>query len=303
MTAVDAFLDKKLVSKVVQHVLEMLKQQGLTLAANPTPSSSPSADQKKDAAGPPYGRSARGPANARRIPEPPAALPSKRFVTAGELKGRIAGGTIELAPDEFLTPGAQDVVTRMQLTVRKAEKPSIEAPASLETNRQGPPEPKREESEPVSLKQEAALASDARGAVGLVIGPGDSGAESVVRTLQHEGVQFRRFSEESCWRCNLEALCGAVAEGTLALGVAILPRAAAAAVIANKFSGVRAVQGAGAAVVEAAVREFAANVLTLDSARCTFHEMKQMVRAFGARGQGRGADGALIEAIRRLEQR
>jgi ribose 5-phosphate isomerase RpiB len=77
-------------------------------------------------------------------------------------------------------------------------------------------------------------------------------------------------------------MCEAIQAGRIAAGVAILPHAAGAMVLANKIRGIRAVQGTRAESVAAAVRQFGANVLVLEHAFATFHELRTMVQRFAA---------------------
>jgi ribose 5-phosphate isomerase RpiB len=95
-------------------------------------------------------------------------------------------------------------------------------------------------------------------------------------------------------------LCQAVAAGEVAAGAAILPYAADAMAVAGKVKGVRPVQGTRPESVAAALRHFSANLLVLEHAFSTHHQMRTMLRqiASGARGAGEALEAALLELER-----
>ena len=110
------------------------------------------------------------------------------------------------------------------------------------------------------------------------------------------------YTQTDCWVRNLRALCGAVAAGGAAAGVAILPYAAGATLLANKIKGIRAVQGTRPDSVSAALRHFDANILVIEHALSTFHEMRAMVRRFATERTGRPAAEVLMAAVGELER-
>ena len=79
------------------------------------------------------------------------------------------------------------------------------------------------------------------------------------------------------------------------------PYAADAIVLANKIAGIRAVQGTCVQSVAAAMRHFDANVLILEHALSTFHEMRMMVRQFVTQRTGVPIAKAVMDAIGQLE--
>ena len=85
-------------------------------------------------------------------------------------------------------------------------------------------------------------------------------------------------------------------------GVAILPYAADAMVLANKIRGVRAVQGTRGQSVAAGLRRFDANILIIEHAFSSFHEMRAMVRQFATERPGQAAARTLMEAVNRIER-
>ena len=97
-------------------------------------------------------------------------------------------------------------------------------------------------------------------------------------------------------------MCRDVATGQLAAGVVVLPYAADAIVLANKIKGVRAVQGTRPQSVAAAIRHFDANLLILEHAFSTFHEMRRMIRIFATQRQTRNTAEVLLAAVSELER-
>ena len=287
-------MDAALVDKVVQQVIAALRQQGLAVgAAQPSPS--PSTGGKPQAAKGYHPQAAvrlgvqTRPKAAK--PEAPAA-PRKVFVTADMLAQRLAlnghGGTIDLAHNEFLTPNAKDLADRKHLTVRKAVAPPAIKPAAQAAEL------------PVAPAPAAAGASCAT--FGIVVDGGGPNVESLLKVMAHDSLPLADYSRTACWMANTQEMCRAIAAGQLAGGVAILPHAADAMVLANKFRGIRAVQGTRSASVEAAIRHFGANVLIVEHAFSTFHEMRQMVRLFAAQRQTQAAAGALMAAVSEMER-
>ncbi|MCK4625627.1 MAG: RpiB/LacA/LacB family sugar-phosphate isomerase, partial [Phycisphaerae bacterium] len=124
---------------------------------------------------------------------------------------------------------------------------------------------------------------------------------SVTGSLSRGGIGFSQFDESSCWMENLRSMCRDVASGGLAAGVAVLPYAADAMVLANKINGIRAVQGTRLGSVQAGIRHFGANILILEHAFSTFHEMCTMIRVFTNNRAG-VSSGDLLEAIGREER-
>jgi len=82
----------------------------------------------------------------------------------------------------------------------------------------------------------------------------------------------------------------------------VRPYAAAAMVLANKIRGIRAVQGASRAAVRAACAEFKANVLIVEQATSTFHEVRTMVQTFAAGLAAMGQTNPLLDAVAELER-
>ena len=81
----------------------------------------------------------------------------------------------------------------------------------------------------------------------------------------------------------------------------IAPYAAGAMALAGRFRGVRPVQGTRSASVEAGVRQFAANLLVIEHAFATFHEMRTMIRIFAAGSAAPPTDKALTDSLNRLD--
>jgi hypothetical protein len=149
--------------------------------------------------------------------------------------------------------------------------------------------------------------------VGLVVVKPNAKIDSLLSAIEHDGISARNYTQTDCWMRNVESLCDAIGKtGTDSechaqvragmssedgdrhrfqtteigvsplLGVVIAPYAADVMVLAAKHKGVRPVQGTRADSVTAAVRHFGANLLVLEHAISTYHEMRQMLRTFTA---------------------
>ncbi len=242
---------------------------------------------------------------ASELPAPPKAaecgeaaeLASKVFVTADMLAQRLAaggqGGVLELACNEFLTPNAEDFVARRHMTIRKAPKP-------LATQRVEPScsSPAIDQQPSAASQQETSEAC-----LGVVVHRGNEKIEGLLRALKYDLPHLRDLSLNGCWMENVRAMCQQIAAGRLVAGVAILPYAADAMVLANKIDGILAVQGTRPASVAAAIRHFGANVLVCEHAFSTFHEMRQMIRIFATWREKLNADAARRVAISKVERR
>ncbi len=226
-------------------------------------------------------------------------LGGKVFVTAQMLQDRLASsaGGLELAANEFLTPAARDVVDGKSISVHRTSAAVAAggglAGAAIAT---GPKQAM------AHLVASAAMPSDRPtvGAVGLVLDRPDEQVEALLGALRYDGATFFDCNREACWADNLELLAGAMAGGDLAAGVAILPYAADAMVVAGKIAGVRPVQGVSARAVAGGVRHFCANVLVVGYKTATFGEMRAMVRVFTAMREGCGA-ASIMAAIAKHE--
>jgi len=219
-----------------------------------------------------------------------SAPPQRAFLTAAALERRMAaepgdGRVIELAANEFLTPAARDVVDERHLTVRRAPQ-ALPSPAS---------------SSPNATVCEAAR-NPGPAAVGLVIERAGQTVTGVLTALKRDGLALVDYTQTDCWIANTRRLCEAVLAREVCLGVAILPYAADAMVLANKVRGIRAVQGSRPDGVAAAVRHFAPNLLVLEHTLNTYHEMRAMVRTFSAERPGEPRAKVLMEALAELER-
>ncbi len=214
----------------------------------------------------------------------------KLFITYDELarrlNGQAAGGAVELAANEHLTPGAMDLVEQRQLTVRRLSdpKPMADNPRSQGTGAEM--ERNRSPRSQASGDETRGMRPPTGGSIGLVIQSPDEKVRGLVDSLYRDGLSLADFTVDDCWMVNLRSMCQAIAGGRLAAGVAVLPYAADAMVLANKVRGIRAVQGTSRASVSAGLRRFAANVLVVEHAVSTFHEIRSMVGAFAAERRG-----------------
>ncbi|MCJ7544157.1 MAG: hypothetical protein MUP47_06265 [Phycisphaerae bacterium] len=260
-------VDGELVNKVTEQVVRMLRQRGVAI----TPAASGSGPTAAPAASMPTGLKA----------ETSASPAKKVFITAEMLAHRLAaagGGLVELAGNEVLTPNAVDLVDQRRLIVRRASGAGTSSPSAAPQTT--PP--------------------CACGVIGIITHRPDEKVRGVLSALGREGVAVRDFTQGDCWITNLRRLCQAVAAGEVAAGAAILPYAADAMVLAGKVKGVRPVQGTRTESVAAALRHFGANLLVLEHAFSTHHQMRAMLLALA--GGGRAAGGALGAALVELER-
>jgi len=271
-------VEAELVNRIVEQVLVALRQRG---GSAPTNSSS--------AVGARIGVAQR-PLQVR----PPA----KVFITAQMLQQRIrastGNGVIELASNEYLTPNAVDLVQQRHLTVHKAPKPN---PAQANGN---PAAPTAGVGDAASATSSSPALSV--GSVGVVNDRTDRTAEGLLDAVACDGVTLVDCNQADCWIRNLQGMGGSISGGSLAAGVAILPYAADAMVLANKMPGIRAVQGTRVQSVSAALRHFGANMLILETAFSSFHEMRTMIREFASERTGSPMADTLLAAVTELER-
>ena len=265
----------ELVNDIVRQVMAALRQRGV--AAGQAPSAAP--------------RPALTGGNGKPAP---AAVPQKVFITAEMLLRRLAtdgqnGRTLELAANEFLTPAAADVLDERHLSAKRLE-PLLPAP---------PPADAAQSGDAASACQRARAGGAA--AIGLVIDRPNETARSVLAALRHDGLAIVDYSQTDCWIVNTRVLCEAVAGGSVRAGVALVPHAADAMVLANKVRGIRAVQGSRVESVAAAMRHFAANLLVVEHVVSTYHELRTMVRAFAGDRPSQPAATVLMDALGELE--
>lgn len=228
----------------------------------------------------------------RQVPASAGATPrrgGRLFVTAEMLEQRLRAGSngsvVELADNEFLTPNAVDLADQRRLTIRKRPKPS-QSPLASAGGDGG-----------------ASGGSDAeRICLGLVTARADDKVQSLVGALSYDGLELADYTQPDCWMRSVQSLCDAIAGGRVAFGVAILPYAANAMVLANKIKGIRAVQGTRPDSVSAGVRHLGANLLIVEHAFSSFHEMRVMIRTFADRGWGGAVNEALVRALEQLER-
>jgi len=228
-----------------------------------------------------------GKKTAKAVVQPPA----RSFVTAELLAQRAAGstgGTIALAANEFLTPAAEDLAEIKHWTVQKdggnrdsgigirerQEKTDPQTPAPLSSLSSIP--------NPASRNPKPETRIPNPGSLGLVVAAPSEKGENLLAAMRIDGLSVQSFNQTDCWMCNLESLCDALAGGAVKAAVLLAPYAADAMVLAGKCKGVLPVQGTRADSVAAAVRHFGANLLVLEYAVSTYHEMRQMVRLFAA---------------------
>jgi ribose 5-phosphate isomerase RpiB len=277
-------MDAELINKVVQQVLASLNSQAAPAApkapaaatkVSPTASFAPALKKKPVRAA--------EPASVKKI-----------FVTAEMLQQRLAAGKggVELSHNEYLTPNAEDFAAMRHITVKKQSKPAL-APAPAQA-------PCGEV--PAGKASPAATPECSTGCIGVVVERADEKVRGVLSGAGRDVPGLADYSRTNCWMANLRGLCEAVVAGRLAGGVVILPYASDAMIVANKIRGIRAVQGTRLPSVLSAVRHVGANVLILEHAFSTFHEMRSMIAGFAAGLGKQGAAEAIVKTIGELER-
>lgn len=243
---------------------------------------------------------------ARSTPKSAPKPPAKIFVTAEMLLARLAGadaGAVELAHNEFLTPNAEDLADRKHITIKKTAAKTVSSVSDVSS--QLPRADAIAGAKPQAVqaaKAQAPATACGSSSVGLVVERADAKVDSLLGALNRDGLALVNFTQTDCWRQNLAALCRAIQGGQVCCGVAVVPYAAGAMVLAGKFKNVAPVQGTRADSVAAALRHYGANLLVLEHAFSTYHEMRSMVQWFAARGGEVGIDKSLVAMIRAQEK-
>ena len=270
-------MEAELVNRIVQQVLEALRGHGNAPAQGPPPAAAlPAPSVAPD--GPPS-----APAEE---PKPVA----KVFVTAEMLIQRLAGGNsaaITLAHNEHLTPAAADLAEEKHLAIQRESRSLPAAPAG---------------EAPTGSIAAAQPVKAGPATIGLISGGDDSKVRGLVTALGYDALSLVDYNQRDCWMQNLRALCGAIAGGQVTAGVALLPYAADAMLLAGGIRGIRPIQGTRPESVSAAVRRFDANLLVLEHAFSTFHEMRSMVRRFATERTGQPVAEALLAMIEEMER-
>ncbi len=209
--------------------------------------------------------------------------PGRVWVTTETLAGRAGDGrSVSLAANEALTPAARDYAAARGLEVVRGEPISRAGPATSVSAGQVRP---------------AVLTRT----LGLVVHRPDAKVAAALAAAGRGGVVMRGFADDRCWMVNARAMCAAVAGGELAGGAVIDRYAAGPMALAGKFRGVRPVQGVSVGAVEAALRQFDANVLVIGHVPVSLYEIRCMIDRF-ASGRRMGRDRtALLDAIEELE--
>ena len=219
--------------------------------------------------------------------EAPAAPASKArvWLTAGMLADRAGGNSaVTIAPNEHLTPAARDYAAARRIEVVRGGNPGRGAPPAVTIVTPGAVHP-------------AALTRT----LGLVVNRPDAKAEAALAAVTRAGVRTRGFAGSPCWMINSKAMCQAINAGELAGGIIIDRYAAAPAVLAAKIKGIRPVQGVSVPALEAALRQFDANVLVVGHVTASVYEIRSMIDRFAA-GRRMGRDRTLLlDAVEALE--
>ena len=264
-------ISEKLVNEVVQRVMAELSRQ--------SPPASAATAQAPDPA------ASRADGDARATPAAAPESNTRAWLTVEMLADRAGGGpAVTLGPNELLTPAARDYAAARGVEVLRGGNPAqgkvpaatIQTPGSVN---------------PAALTR----------TLGLVVNRPDAKAEAALAAASRGGVYTRGFAESSCWMTNARAMCGAINAGQLAGGAIIDRYAAAPMILTAKIKGIRPVQGVSVAAVEAALRQFNANVLVVGHAAASVYEIRSMIDRFAA-GRRMGRDRTLLlDAVEELE--
>jgi ribose 5-phosphate isomerase RpiB len=221
-------------------------------------------------------------------------------VLAKRLKAGGKSGIVELGYNELLTPNAADLADQRHVAVRRLAPPGV--PKALNGKPQVTPAKVSSDTQNASGKTLGGAVSPVPAkSIGVVLDRPTELVRSLVDSLYRVGLPLADFSMDSCWIRNTRSMCDAVAGGQLAGGIIIRPYAAEAMVLANKVRGVRAVQGTTRAAVAAGIRQFEANVLVIEHAARTFHEIRVMMETFAAGLADANAVNPLLKAVGELE--
>jgi len=276
-------VDDQLINAIIDQVVATLRKKPTSSPVAPAASAQPA---KSQAISPNRVQAAK-----TQTPRPAG----KVFLTAELLAQRLAcqtqGGALELADNEFLTPSAQDLVATKHITVHKVKTPALctDIQTSSGCGNPGP--------ETAGLSKQPGC-----GGIGIVVEKPDAKVEGLLRALSYDISSLSDGNQTDCWILNIRGMCDAIVSGSLTAGVAIFPYGADAMLLAGKIKGIRPVQGTRPASVAAAMRHYDANLLVLEHAFGTFHEMRQMVRTFIAPRQAGNVLDVLANAVAELER-
>lgn len=229
----------------------------------------------------------------------------KVFLTADMLRQRIVSlngqaKVIELDGFEFLTPAAEDFAADAHVTIQRRPQPLVAKPLAAKplaaAPQAGHPAPASAAIASASAFKSLGAAPDAALAAvgeayrpappaklpgyGLVTAKLTDAAATAVRTATQSGLKLEDWNRKGCWLRDSRTMCEAIVAGTLAGGIVLVPQAADAIVLTAKHRSIRPVQGTRPDSVRNALRHYDANVLVIEHAACTFHEMREMIRLF-----------------------
>jgi hypothetical protein len=249
-------------------------------------------------------------------PKPPT-QPQKVFITADMLLRRLTdegGKVLELAPYEFLTPAAMDIIEDRHVPIRRLAECLPKAPgAPGVSDAPGTCDPQSPAAAPAGASAAAtaapsppcaitAAAMAAGTGIGLVLEQPTAPVRTVLTALRQDRLAVVDYGQTGCWIANVRLLCEAIAAGKIARGVAILPTAAEGVLLGNKIPGIRAVQGTRTDGLATAIRRFAPNLLVLEHTSASYHEMRTMIRAFAAERPPRATAKVLMDTLAELEK-
>lgn len=292
--------DAELVRTITELVVNMLQERGLVAAPAPADTTAPVARPAAPRPAPLRRPSA---PSAEKRPGPRAAkwtesVPSgKVFLTAEAIENRLGDsekeGMVELAPNEFLTPNAADWVEARHLKIRRSPAGWLQEPSNAAGSPGGGPA--------LTASAPSACPMPAAGGIGVVTAKADAKVSVLLEALAREKVALINCNRGDCWIANLLSMCREVSAGGLSAGVAIVPHAAEALLLAAKVKGAFPVQGISLDGVARALRKFGANVVVLEPASSTYHQMRMMIRLLAGGTTTAPEASPVVSALKELE--
>jgi ribose 5-phosphate isomerase RpiB len=217
-----------LVEAVIKEVRRVLALRGVQIA--PTPESVPAAAPRMT---PAYGNANPGPAV---LTASGADLTGKQVIVLKDIQS-VSGSSVRVARGAVITPMAVDYarekgITLVRVEVREKKESLAAVPATL---------------------------------VGLAVKSDFQGNSTMVRNfLAARGIEVREFTGQS-YEAAMQALCSAVASGTIHFGICLENSGMLGPVHANRNQAIRAVHCRDLYEARAARVDIGANIIVLDA--------------------------------------
>lgn len=187
----------------------------------------------------------------------PPARTRRAVITLGDLDGRLDGEPELVVPsDAIVTPSVRDHLKERGIRLKRA---AVERDANPATANERPP---------VSA-----------GSWGYVIVQGSGLAEGAIHAVARQGTPLVSIAADGFAEA-IRTCAEGIAHGRVRGAIVFCDDAALAACAANMRPGVRAVVGESAQQVTRVLQSLAANVLVVEPAGKTLHELRNVLRAF-----------------------